>query len=149
MDILNLARTAGSCSLCKIQESLHWLQLLAVDLGLPRQEPEIWRVCTFCLLAISATWRSWRAFAEVCRLKSGPFCQIFVCRPQKRAQVSAFATLLSVRGRFSVTQQPLAFSSNNMLTIVFQHLLVLIQSKELSRHGACFYAKNPADLQPW
>ena len=87
--------------------------------GLPRQEPEIWRVCTFCLLAISATWRSWCAFAEVCRLKSGPFCQIFVCRPQKRPQVSAFATLLSVRVRFSVTQQPLAFSSNNMLTIVF------------------------------
>ena len=54
MDILNLAQMADSCSLCKIQESLHWLQLLAVDLGCPDRNP---RSGAF---ALSVSWQSLR-----------------------------------------------------------------------------------------
>ena len=120
MGILNLAQMADSCNLCKIQDSLHWLQLLALDLGCPDRNP---RSGAF---ALSVSWQSLRHGGRGvhllrCAVSSLDLFakSLLCCRPQKRPQVSAFATLLSVRGRFSVTQQPLAFSSNNMLTIVF------------------------------
>ena len=54
MDILNLAQMADSCNLCKIQDSLHWLQLLALDLGCPDRNP---RSGAF---ALSVSWQSLR-----------------------------------------------------------------------------------------